>query len=954
MKMAKMLLLTLLLLGSQMMVGNATVIQNDLDNIEDYTILDNYVQNNYATHRPNYIDFDRFSFERANIEIERDGSDRKIRPSLTEMSSGISILEEDDEEEAKKAKREKKSLPITLDIQSEQDLIDLGFPGNGTEEDPYVIAGLTFGAPLKNLNPNLLQISFTDVHILILNNTFTDANTNSFGIALFEVSNVVVDSNSFLYNSIAIFVEESKNVLIQDNSISDSSLDAMLIQDSESVSVEMNSITFNGAVGVNIAFSDSVNVISNEIENNGLDGIFIQDSNNNFIYGNTLRFNGYAGEEEITISTFGYVGSGIFVDPSFNNIIDSNVIENNAGEGILLELSDNNEIVNNIISGNEIFGIFVKDSNSNKITGNSISNNGNPEFIASMSKMSSIGLSTFGYVGSGIFVDPSYENIIDNNIIQSNAGSGVYLQLSSTNIVSNNQISDNDFDGIFLEDSNYNQIRGNKIHTNGFGVQRTISTMNFGLNTFGYVGSGIFVDPSVGNIIEDNEIFGNSANGIILEFSDDNLVSQNLLYDNGRDGITLIDSNANSIVKNHIFKNGFGNGDIGLSTFGYVGSGIFVDPSIDNLIDENIIYDNAAHGVFLELSSDNNITNNEIFSNNFEGVYIFGGEKNQLQGNKIAENKFNGVFIHDSSFNKIAFNAINKNGATLAEAGLGLSTFGYVGSGIFVDPSVGNIIEGNNVTENAEDGVFILDSNSTIVFDNRFIDNGQYGVNINFDSFLNDIFTNNFIGNHLNSLQARDDGSSNIFNNNFFDNIDNTDSNANGISDNPAEIDGEAGNFDFEPSNIPNGLNIIDFGDDAQIKPQSLNTRSKGIPLKVEITLTGGYRVLEVDPNNFYLNGSIQAIGVEFIDIYNFKLVFPRAEVNELINNMGKRAPFTVVLEVTGLMNDELLDLTIRGTVNIVMTNNKFIPFIFFAPIGIYPILSKLKKKEDEILTKDI
>lgn len=935
----KLLILSLVLLVGQFGIAAAAQTSTNMDLQVEWKAGNQ--TNNYQTFKPTYQDIERVSFEREVIQIEHDRSLRSSRISAEEL---ITAFSEVDETFSTNAKPTGPKDQNSLFIDEEKDIRK--FPGKGTADNPYVISNKNFLD--RNNDSNLLTIINLDVHILIEANLFEDAESLFAGIVLNNVQNVVIQNNNFSSNTFGIFIENSANIVITGNNIVGSVYDGLLIRSSSFVTVDGNVISSNGLSGIYLDASHNNEIQANSIGNNGGDGIFVQDSNDNWIMENTIFDNGLG---TTAISPQGFtVSSGLFIDPSFNNNVINNTITGNEGDGILLELSDNNVIVGNTVAENGLNGIFLKDSSYNSIAQNAVTNNGNPAVVGLVA--AEYGPNAFTSFGSGIFVDPSYGNVIDGNEVASNAGSGVYLQLSDGNTISNNNVHTNDYDGIFLEDSDNNGIRGNTVFANGQDTSAALVAAGFAPNAFTSFGSGIFVDPSSGNVIENNNVYDNAANGVLLELSDSNQVISNFVYSNGYDGIFLKDSNANLIALNHIFSNGVAQttSALGLNAFTSFGSGIFVDPSFDNVLDGNVIYDNAAHGMFLQLSSNNSVVNNDIFSNDYEGVLIDQGGENLFEGNNIAQNALNGLFILDSNYNVIRGNAIEQNGGSSQAAALGLNAFGTsLGSGIFVDPSVGNVIENNNVTSNAENGVFVFDSNSTIISANNLVGNGIHGLELNSNSATNQATENNFKANNQGSFQARDDGLNNQFANNYYDNVNNVDENYDGIVDEPVLIDGDAGNVDAVASNIPTGKNIVDFGFIAEIVPDTLNADSEGTPVTAKIELQDGYRVLSLDTTKLWLNDTVQADSFHVIDILRFTVTFDRLQVNNLINGLalerGLTAPFEVVLEVSGEMNDGLLLFTAYGTTTVNQTGT-YNPLLVLAPVGLLPLTSKKNKKK--------
>ncbi|MHA2248984.1 MAG: NosD domain-containing protein [Candidatus Kariarchaeaceae archaeon] len=1054
--------------------------------------------------------------------------------------------------------------------------------GGGTIDDPYVIDWYTFlDRSGKN---NLLQIQNTDAYFVISNNIFSDPESSHAAIVLNNVQHGLIDNNDFTYNTFAIYISNSNDIVISNNNIAGNSLDAINIATSTGISVTGNDAQFNdyglvlngvdGAVidgnnfsnntknGIYLINSNNNDITSNTVADNGSDGVFLENSNLNdlllnTVYGNgeelplsllstqtvvdkskkvvtflagilgsgifldpsndnTIAFNeiydntangvylqassnnqildndvysndadgifleGSNGNEitfndvyengqsttaqalvmSIGLDLAGILGSGIFLDPSDDNLVEQNNVYDNAGNGVYLQLSDNNIVNENTVYSNDVDGIFLENSNSNNITSNTVTDNGDPGTITSFASTSSIGLDLAGILGSGIFLDPSSDNVVSGNTVSGNTANGVLLEESTNNEVSSNTITSNGADGVFLANSSGNTIDSNEITGNG------ASTSGLSLNLAGILGSGIFLDPSSGNTITNNDIHNNAMDGVLLEYSDSNTISGNDIYANGLDGIFFVDSDANTVTGNDIFFNGYNGGSLGLDLAGILGSGIFLDPSSDNTISDNNIYDNAGEGVILEYSTGNTVSDNVIYSNDLDGVFLNNSNSNTITGNDIYDNGFgasglglgldlagilgsgifldpsndntisgnnihdnaaNGVFLEssngntitgnaitdngfgttglslnlagilgsgifldpssgntisdnnvtnnaemgilllesdenditgndvsyneltgivfvNSSYNNITSNAIDSNGQGAA-TGIGLDLAGILGSGIFLDPSVGNYVALNNVTNHPEHGLFVEATNHTTVTDNRFIANGLYGVAMDAVSSNNAATGNNFDQNNAGGAQARDDGWYNAFFLNFWSDNDNNDSDYDGVADTAYLLDGYAGNEDGTPTNIPNGLNFANFS--ATIVPDTLNAGSDGTPVTAKIELSGGFRVLNITLEDIYLNKTINPYTYHIIDILRFTVTFSRAEVNALVNSLGLDEPSEVVFHVSGFMNERLIWFDAYDTVTINQDEEPVLPLstLILAPIAPFAMGEVIRKR---------
>jgi parallel beta-helix repeat protein len=105
----------------------------------------------------------------------------------------------------------------------------------------------------------------------------------------------------------------------------------------------------------------------------------------------------------------------------------------------------------------------------------------------------------------------------------------------------------------------------------------------------------------------------------------------------------------------------------------------------------------------------------------------------------------------------------------------------------------------NNEIVSNDYGIILDDSYNNIVSFNVFQDNNRFGIWIDGNSGENSVLFNDFIGNNPGDSQALDDGPSNLFRSNYWDDWTSPDLNHDGVVDNPYPIDGSANNQDSRP-----------------------------------------------------------------------------------------------------------------------------------------------------------
>ncbi len=191
-------------------------------------------------------------------------------------------------------------------------------------------------------------------------------------------------------------------------------------------------------------------------------------------------------------------------------------------------------------------------------------------------------------------------------------------------------------------------------------------------------------------------------------------------------------------------------------------AGVYLKDSTNNLIQNNIIFDNSGAGrtvgiKFYGGSSFNNVSGNEVYGYT-RGISLSSND-NVIYGNNIHHNS-DGIDNNGDS-NKIINNIVTNNpseGITNLYASNTLisgNTVTYNGQGIEFDNGIAivhgsnNHVINNHISNNNPTGIFLLISENNLITDNRISDN-KLGVYADF-AYKNTISRNNFIGNDRNA-----------------------------------------------------------------------------------------------------------------------------------------------------------------------------------------------------------
>ncbi|OLS27932.1 MAG: hypothetical protein HeimC2_09600 [Candidatus Heimdallarchaeota archaeon LC_2] len=295
------------------------------------------------------------------------------------------------------------------------------FPGSGTKEDPYIIAGFEISSPVSD-DYDLIKIEGTDVYFIIENNILTGNDQNS---------------------GSGIIIVSALNGLVRYNEVRDNSNWGILIAGSEDIIVEHNLVFSNMHQGLELLSSNNNIIRHNTISNNQIHGIASYFSEKNDIINNTVSFNSQG---------------GIHVEEGISHIINRNLVDSNNGVGIWLGGAISNIIELNEISSNSA-GIMFRDqtqlgnnpSDDNYILNNLIFDNTRGITSSNGSNNTFSGNLIHGNDGHGFDFNGGENNIITNNIISNNE-----YGYRSTGSVIQNVINCNIFDfnrgyGVFID-----------------------------------------------------------------------------------------------------------------------------------------------------------------------------------------------------------------------------------------------------------------------------------------------------------------------------------------------------------------------------------------------------------------------------------------------------------------------------------------------------------------------
>jgi parallel beta-helix repeat protein len=405
-----------------------------------------------------------------------------------------------------------------ITIENDTDFIDYGFPGDGSESNPYRLNNLY-------ISGGGIRIDSTTKYFEIRNCLII---SSSLGIRLSYINTgacLISDNKFIIGHADGVQVRYSHNIKILNNIIRGKYRDSgdnggIVIYQSQNCIIEDN-LLFNK--GIRLAGSSYCSIKNNHFFSCGLS--FLRSNNydefsthiveNNIVNNRPL---GFFLEQEIWIIQNSFYGQLILINCDYSIIENQNI--KNAFNGISLFFTDHCMISENTCNNNNGDGIYLYESEFNAVYDNICSNN----------------------LESGIFFHFSSGNTAKNNEQIGNGHHGIYLIFALNSKIQNNLCNGNSWDG----------IGGGNAATSV--IENNICNNNIG---------GIDLSEISDTIIKNNTCLANQDKGIGIGYSENVEVYHNKI-NNTEDnygvtgGICLLYSNEIHVYNNSCYHNGYG------------------------------------------------------------------------------------------------------------------------------------------------------------------------------------------------------------------------------------------------------------------------------------------------------------------------------------------------------------------------------------------------------------
>jgi parallel beta-helix repeat protein len=334
-----------------------------------------------------------------------------------------------------------------------------GWPGDGTEGNPYIIEGYEINGTGHG---NCIYVGNTSVYFVV-----RGCYVHSSSGHLYE--DYFMDAGVYLWNV--------QNGSMENNIVSNNDGDGIRLYWSSHNIIFNNTVFSNGHCGIFIYDHSEYIILSGNNFTDNRDGIYIGDStycsfSDNLMVGNGFRFKGFE----------------------------------------LIHFNSHNIDTSNTVNGKPVY--YLKDTNNVTVS------EGAGQVILVNCKGVTVENQNISNVSFGISLFYSNGNIISNNtVLLNNFGSSIRLECSDGNFIINNTLrnqnvtllDNHEYIGINLLDSYYNAIINNSISGFSYGIEVTIVDMKYDNND---IRNNTFInntnDYELSCIVEDGE----SSSGI--------------------------------------------------------------------------------------------------------------------------------------------------------------------------------------------------------------------------------------------------------------------------------------------------------------------------------------------------------------------------------------------------------------------------------------------------------
>ena len=425
--------------------------------------------------------------------------------------------------------------PIT--ITDDVDFFNQGWPGNGSEDDPYLIEGLNITSSSTGIS-----ISNTQSHFEIRNCLISSLSpSGNPGIYLSHVINGIVNESIVSAHDIGIDLYWSHYCVLANNTAIDNQRHGYRLDFSENCTLIENKAYGNSNHGMDLGSSDNTTLIHNIAFNNSIDGFHFEGNPHNCVLiKNEAIENG---------------GIGFYFWYGYLTILRYNLAMGNQELGFRLYYTLATELSHNSAIGNHHHGFMLFDENYSTLTNNTSVNN----------------------TGDGFYLSHAYNLNINENIARGNGQQGFNFYYADGCELVNNTAQDNRWAGFSFGETDFNMLIHNTAlenrqsgyrisHARFFNIthNKAIDNKNTGFWFEDVSDSSVSDNFAVGGTSESFNLVGTSSSnftnnqalssgfGFEVSGSHDCRIEANLVTDHNGDGLILLNSSNCTLVNNTV------------------------------------------------------------------------------------------------------------------------------------------------------------------------------------------------------------------------------------------------------------------------------------------------------------------------------------------------------------------------------------------------------------------
>ncbi|MBN1389643.1 MAG: right-handed parallel beta-helix repeat-containing protein [Candidatus Thermoplasmatota archaeon] len=512
--------------------------------------------------------------------------------------------------------------PIHIYNNFSQKASEEGWPGAGTENDPYRIEDLDIDATGSSFG---IFIGGTEEHFVILDCHVHNADTETSpqykgnGIYLVGVSNGIIRDNMIYDNEYQnIMLNTCLNVTIYRNAISDSNMSSgVQAFRCSDIRIEENLMVSNHGSGLELSFGSRVIAEGNTIMINKGNGILVTNMEECSFKHNVVQNN-----TNDALAVLGYCPDNIFM----GNQMIAGGIGFYDEQGSIMEQTITK---NNTVNGDPIYYYSSSSTHGNRVPANA------GEVI--LAGVTGISLSSIEFEGGTVAVIAGYcDGLSITNCTVNAHDNGMVLFGTSNSTILWNGFNGIQETAISMEGGRGNVITGNDI-AGDRGIYLFGSSMDNTISWNRMVGcwDGISlvttmsdISKGMNNTVACNEIIDFENRGIYAQMEEMSRITNNTIS-TGSTGIELFNTK-NITVSGNLIEGS----QLAISVNGRYWGG-----SWHNTVTDNRIEDTNGTGIELNRSMGGHYSRNLIYNSTGFGIWVGESHSNVLAGNDMLKNR---------------------------------------------------------------------------------------------------------------------------------------------------------------------------------------------------------------------------------------------------------------------------------------------------------------------------